>query len=102
VNVDPLDYTVGGEVSQALESRTNQGRAATAVIDELSVGRNEDPVSRDSFAQRRDLALDRLRIGLLFARHAGVKRSLPDSHAYLLRAACGLAAPWVKSGLASI
>jgi hypothetical protein len=66
----------GGKTAQAFQGRSNKCGAAISVVDKFSIGWDKNVVRSDSLAQRCNPALDRLRISLLFPRHASVKGSL--------------------------
>ena len=76
MDIDTLDCAGGGKIAQAFQGRSNKCGAAVSVVDKFSIGWDKNVIRSDSLAQRRNLALDRSRISLLFPRHAIVKGSL--------------------------
>lgn len=84
-NMDLVDDTGRYGVAQTLRRGAQQRRATVALVDERVAGIQRRTGSGNPLAQRVDLAGDRVRAGLLIARHPGVKGDTDLRHAHLLR-----------------
>src|SRR5262249_20598484 len=89
MHLETIDHPRGDQVPQPLQRRADQGRPTIAFIHKLHALGQGQPVGGDAFLQRRHLASDRLRIGLLFRRDPSVHRRVYRAHeAFLLPPGC--------------
>src|SRR5580693_8210662 len=67
VDINALDMATSNRVSQTLEGRACQNRAAVAFIDIALIRLEREAIGGDALAQRRDLTGDRIVAGLALA-----------------------------------
>jgi hypothetical protein len=85
VHVQPLDFAGGHRITQPLQCRPDQGRAAVPLVDELVVRQQQLPVLGNALSQRCELAVDRVRLDLLLGRYPGIQGHRYRAHGLVLR-----------------
>ena len=67
MHIQTVNSTSGNQIAQLLEDCwADQRRATVAFVQELAVGPESEPILGDAHAQRSNLAVDRVLLGLLF------------------------------------